>query len=293
MHEGQLAQQGGSGPQGTKHLPPGGGLSAQVLKAQEMLRGTISDGLANVTAASNDLTTVASLPALGSDSASVQWRQMTLDVSKQNVSSALAAMLASTASIITLTGVDPSDINYTAVGSSVTTISSNLTELVKAVRLLAAMSASRREGDDLLDAARKLAQAAAGLLNTAQPENVENRQALLAAAGEMGVSGGLLLQLCGEATVDPKTQETLVAMAKAVASSTAALVANARTVAAKCDDQALQNQVIGAAKATALATQALIACTKVLSPTIDNPLCQEQLIEACKLVAAAVERIVI
>ena len=53
--------------------------------------------------------------------------------------------------------------------------SSNLTELVKAVRLLAAMSASRREGDDLLDAARKLAQAAAGLLNTAQPENVENR----------------------------------------------------------------------------------------------------------------------
>ena len=34
----------------------------------------------------------------------MQWRQMTLDVSRQNVSSALAAMLASTASIITLTG---------------------------------------------------------------------------------------------------------------------------------------------------------------------------------------------
>lgn len=93
--------------------------------------------------------------------------------------------------------------------------------------------------------------------------------------------------------VDYAMQETLVAMAKAVASSTAALVSNARNVASKCDDQALQNQVIGAAKATALATQALIACTKVLSPTIDNPLCQEQLIEACKLVAAAVERIVI
>ena len=88
-------------------------------------------------------------------------------------------------------------------------------------------------------------------------------------------------------------QETLIAMAKAVASSTAALVSNARTVAAKCDDQTLQNQVISGAKATALATQALIACTNVLSPTIDNPLCQEQLIEACKLVAAAVERIVI
>lgn len=46
---------------------------------------------------------------------------------------------------------------------------------MKAVRLLAAMSATQREGDDLLDAAQKLALAAAGLLNTAQPENVENR----------------------------------------------------------------------------------------------------------------------
>lgn len=66
-----------------------------------------------------------------------------------------------------------------------------------------------------------------------------------------------------------------------------------RNVAAKCDDQALQNQVIVAAKQTALATQALIACTKVLAPCIDSPLCQEQLIEACKLVAAAVEKIVL
>ena len=66
-----------------------------------------------------------------------------------------------------------------------------------------------------------------------------------------------------------------------------------RNVAAKCDDQALQNQVIVAAKQTALATQGLIACTKVLAPCINSPLCQEQLIEACKLVAAAVEKIVL
>ena len=64
-------------------------------------------------------------------------------------------------------------------------------------------------------------------------------------------------------------------------------------MAAKCDDQALQNQVIVSAKQTALATQALIACTKVLAPCIDSPLCQEQLIESCKMVAAAVEKIVL
>ena len=92
---------------------------------------------------------------------------------------------------------------------------------------------------------------------------VQNRQQLLLAAGEMGSTGGQLLQLSGDAEVDPKTQEALVAMAKTVASATAALVTNAKNVAAKCDDQGLQNQVIMAAKQTALATQALIACTKV------------------------------
>ncbi len=108
----------------------------------------------------------------------------------------------------------------------------------------------------------------------------------------MGASGGRLLELAGDAEVDPRTQQALVNMAKAVAGATAALVTNARNVAAKCDDQALQNQVIVSAKQTALATQALIACTKVLAPCIDSPLCQEQLIEACKMVAAAVEKIV-
>ena len=79
----------------------------------------------------------------------------------------------------------------------------------------------------------------------------------------MGATGGQLLVLAGDAEVDHKTQEALVTMAKAVASATAALVTNAKNVAAKCDDQGLQNQVIMAAKQTALATQGLIACTKV------------------------------
>lgn len=64
----------------------------------------------------------------------------------------------------------------------------------------------------------------------------------------MGTTGGQLLLVAGGADVDIKTQEALVAMAKAVASATAALVTNARNVAAKCEDSALQNQVIVAAK---------------------------------------------
>ena len=57
---------------------------------------------------------------------------------------------------------------------------------------------------------------------------LQNRQQLLAAAGEMGTVGGQLLLLAGDAEVDPRTQEALVTMAKAVAAATGALVTNAR-----------------------------------------------------------------
>ena len=50
------------------------------------------------------------------------WKQTKIDDSRQKVSSALSAILASTASIITLTGGDPTETNYTAVGASVTTM---------------------------------------------------------------------------------------------------------------------------------------------------------------------------
>ena len=41
------------------------------------------------------------------------------------------------------------------------------------MRLLAALAPSELEGDELLRAARALAAATAGLLNAAQPENME------------------------------------------------------------------------------------------------------------------------
>ena len=100
-------------------------------------------------------------------------------------------------------------------------------------------------------------------------------------AGDMSTTGGHLLGLAKEAEVDSKTQETLVSMAKAVASATAALVTNTRNIAAKCEDQVFQNQVIATAKQIAMATSALVTCTKVLAPCIDCVLCQEKHIKAC------------
>jgi len=86
-------------------------------------------------------------------------------------------------------------------------------------------------------------------------------------------------------------QDTLIALAKAVASATATLVLKAKEVSNKCDSQADKNAVIGSATQCALAASQLVACTKVVAPTFSNPECQEQLVEAAKQVAKSVENV--
>ena len=61
----------------------------------------------------------------------------------------------------------------------------------------------------------------------------------------------------------------MLALAKAVANATAALVLKAKGVASKTEDQALQNKVIGSATSCALSTSQLVACTKVSLSTVN------------------------
>ena len=115
------------------------------------MKGNLDDGIAVTESVTALLATKDTLPQLGTDAvrigmtyilvfinlhslsvslslslsvsqASMGWKQTKIDDSRQKVSSALSAMLASTASIITLTGGDPTETNYTAVGAAVTTM---------------------------------------------------------------------------------------------------------------------------------------------------------------------------
>ncbi|KAG8535186.1 hypothetical protein GDO81_029240, partial [Engystomops pustulosus] len=102
---------------------------------------------------------------------------------------------------------DPADTDYTAVGCAVTTISSNLTEMSRGVKLLAAlMEDEGGNGRQLLHAAKNLAGAVSELLKTAQPASTEPRQVLLQAAGNVGQTSGELLQQIGECDTDPRFQ---------------------------------------------------------------------------------------
>uniref|UniRef100_A0A8C6XQN7 Talin 1 n=1 Tax=Naja naja TaxID=35670 RepID=A0A8C6XQN7_NAJNA len=279
----QAQQQVTSGQMHRGHMPP-------LTSAQQALTGTLNASMQAVKAAQSSLDDFESLPPLGQDAASKAWRKNKMDESKHEIHSQVDAITAGTASVVNLTAGDPAETDYTAVGCAVTTISSNLTEMSKGVKLLAAlMEDEGGNGRQLLQAAKNLAGAVSELLKTAQPSSAEPRQNLLQAAGAVGQTSGELLQEIGESDTDPLFQDVLMQLAKAVASAAAALVLKAKNVAQKTEDSVLQTQVIAAATQCALSTSQLVACTKVVAPTISSPVCQEQLVEAGKLVAKSVE----
>ncbi|XP_007441071.1 talin-1 isoform X1 [Python bivittatus] len=296
----QAQQQVTSGQMHRGHMPP-------LTSAQQALTGTLNSSMQAVKAAQSSLDDFETLPPLGQDAASKAWRRNKMDESKHEIHSQVDAITAGTASVVNLTAGDPAETDYTAVGCAVTTISSNLTEMSKGVKLLAAlMEDEGGSGRQLLQAAKNLAGAVSELLKTAQPSSAEPRQNLLQAAGAVGQTSGELLQEIGESDTDPHFQivesrrprtlsapdaktDVLMQLAKAVASAAAALVLKAKNVAQKTEDSVLQTQVIAAATQCALSTSQLVACTKVVAPTISSPVCQEQLIEAGKLVAKSVE----
>lgn len=259
---------------------------------QRALLSTITAGRSAVDKAQSDLSVKVQLPPLGTDPASVQWKQNTMDVKKQSVSSQLAAMNAATAQVITLTSGPPEEVDHPAVGAAVTTITTNLSEMSKDVKMIAALMDDDLQGENLLDAARNLCAAFYDLLKAAEPETKEPRQNLLNAAGRVGEASHAVLRNIGEEdAIDKEIQDILLGLAKRVANATANLVLKAKNVASKCDDQAHQNKVITAATQCALTTSQLVACAKVVAPTITNPSCQQQLIEAAKEVSRAVEGI--
>lgn len=183
------------------------------------------------------------------------------------------------------------EVDHTAVGTAIHTITSNLPEMTKGVKMIAALLESDTDSSKLLVATKTLCSAFSELLIAAEPERKEPRQHLLGAATRVGDASKAVLTTIDEYP-NQETQDILLGLAKAVANTTAALILKTKAVASQSEDQEIQNRVINAATNCALATSQLVACAKVVAPTIDNPACQRQLIEAAKEVGRAVESIV-
>ncbi|OAD56745.1 Talin-2 [Eufriesea mexicana] len=282
-----------SGQVNIAHAPPmvqQTKVTSVLSEPQRALLSTITAGHEVIHIAETELSCKAQLPELGTDPASLKWIEQTIDTHKQNVGSQIAAMNAATAQVVTLTSGPADDVDHTAVGAAITTIATNLPEMTKGVRMIAALMDDESSGDKLLDAARKLCSAFSDLLKATEPETKEPRQNLLNAASRVGEASHQVLTTIGEENdANRELQDMLLALAKAVANSTAALVLKAKNIAATCEDSATQNRVISAATQCALATSQLVACAKVVAPTLHSPACQTQLMNAVREVTKAVE----
>uniref|UniRef100_A0A7N8X5N4 Talin 2 n=1 Tax=Mastacembelus armatus TaxID=205130 RepID=A0A7N8X5N4_9TELE len=258
------------------HMPP-------LSLAQQALMGTINSSMQAVQKAQADLGHVDNLPPLGHDLASRVWVQNKMDESKHEIHSQVDAITAGTASVVNLTAGEPTETDYTAVGCAITTISSNLTEMSKGVKLLAALMEDEvGSGHKLMNAARMLAGAVSDLLRSVEPAAAEPRQTVLTAAGSIGQASGDLLRHMGEGETDEKFQDTLMNLAKAVANAAAMLVLKAKNVAQVAEDTILQNRVIAAATQCALSTSQLVACTKGAAAYPENEDQQQRLREAAE-----------
>uniref|UniRef100_A0A672SY16 Talin-2-like n=1 Tax=Sinocyclocheilus grahami TaxID=75366 RepID=A0A672SY16_SINGR len=234
------------------HMPP-------LSLAQQALMGTINTSMQAVQQAQADLGEVDNLPPLGQDMASRVWVQNKVDESKHEIHSQVDAITAGTASVVNLTAGDPTNTDYTAVGCAITTISSNLTEMSKGVKLLAALMEDEvGSGQNLMGAARSLTGAVSDLLRAVEPASGEPRQTVLTAAGSIGQASGDLLKQMGEGETDERFQDIMMNLAKAVANAAAMLVLKAKNVAQVAEDTALQNRVITAATQCALSTSQLL-----------------------------------
>ncbi|KAI8040200.1 hypothetical protein M5D96_006138 [Drosophila gunungcola] len=262
--------------------------SVNLTEPQRALLGYISAGQDVLIRADEELRTKAPIQELGSDLRSIEWRENTLDTSKQAVSSHVAAMSAATAQIITAS--HPDEVDTEAISASVSQIAQTIPEVTKEVRLIAALMENDSNGDQLLEAARNLCNAFSDLLKAAEPESKEPPQHLINAANRVGEATTQVLSTIAEEEVPENRDlhDMLLALAKAVANTTAALVLRAKNIAANCEDEQARNRVIGAASQCALATSQLVACAKVVAPTLHNAACREQLEAAARNVARAV-----
>ncbi|KAJ3121845.1 Talin-1 [Nowakowskiella sp. JEL0407] len=220
---------------------------AEMSGAQQALLQNISNCLASMRATANDLNVPMHLPPMGDDAASRQWKQQTSELPAENIASQISAHLAAIGSLINETIGEPEDFDSEAIAASVATLSSNLSQLSQASKMLAALSETRA-GDKLLEAARELAKITATVLDKFVPviigEGTNGRQEVFGIARDFAMASSELLSRISKLDIPSNRQSEIVDAAKAVARAVAELVANSKNVANATQEQEAQQQIL-------------------------------------------------
>lgn len=194
------------------------------------------------------------------------------------MTSELSAINASTAQIVILTSDagtgqqrSGSEHNH-SLGAAISTITNNLHEFCKEMEAYSNMIDGNDESP-LMDATRRLCSTFSDLLTSIESSSggshdAAARQNVLLTASRLGeVSQDLIRRIGNDINngFDGSIayQEKLLALAKAVANTTALYVLKAKDIATSVQEQQIVNEIISTATQCALATSQLVACTKV------------------------------
>jgi len=270
-------------------------LTPDMTDGEHGLLGIIEAAKETIKEVEKELEIPAEIPDLGEDTSSLKWKQVQLDVKKQNVVSQLHAISGASAALITQTAKPLVERDIPQIGAAVQTITSNLPELSKDLKIIGALMNDKERDFGLIDAARRLCRALDEMLRGISPDSQMPRMEVLKSASKIGeTSQQILADLCNVDEFDKETYDILLKIAKGVATAAASLVLKAKDIAKEVEDQnpEAKNRIISSARQCALASHQLVACTKVVAPTIKNSTCQRQLTDTCKEVSRQVEGVV-
>lgn len=242
-----------------------------------------------------ELEVPAEIPDLGEDTSSLKWKQVQLDVKKQNVISQLHAIGGATAALLTHTAAPLKQQDIPQIGAAVATITSNLPDFSRDVKVFAALLLHDKErGNGLIDAARRLCRALDEMLRGITPGCQVPRKDVVKSISSIGdTSHQILSDICHVDEFDKETYDILMNIAKGVATAAGSLIVKARDIANQLDEQnPTKSKIIESSKQCTLASQSLLACTKVVAPTIKNSSCQRQITDTCREVSKQVDSVV-
>lgn len=197
-----------------------------------------------------------------------------------SVDKSMGDIYASVASIISNTN-KPSEDDYTTVGAGVSTIASNLKDLSRHLKMRAA-GMKGDDGNDLLDAAKKLADAFNGLMVAISPTEDKSRDDILIAANDMSEAGVCIEHILNERQPNGH-QGNVLSLAKVIEKAANVLSQKAAQLAGTLDEPSARKINASAEKARVRASE-LVTCAKILGLYMDNPAAKQQMLNAIKSV---------
>jgi talin len=259
-------------------------------KQQSGLIQTISNGYASVNTASGDLSVPINLPAIGNDAAAQAWKNQTIDINKQAVTSQIGTHLVSTASII-FALEDFENIEISGISGAISTLTNNSTLLISSAKLLAALMDGSM-GEKLLEATKMLTESTSSYLHSMQEflvnEDEEKtgvlRQKTLKCAENIGSDANEMLYRMGEIEVSKDIQQEFINLATRISSQVAYMIAKGvKSLEAEVKifpqlseyAESVPNHSAKLSNIAASLASAAIVC----APTMHLVNCQDQLIQ--------------